>query len=84
MHKFMRTIGFSAYKGRQETEKLLRRLVKEAETSGYLPQMDGSRYCELRAEVAPGMGGALAGGRRIEPEVRLSGNTIFPMSLVQT
>ena len=61
MHKFMRTIGFSAYKGRQETEKLLRRLVKEAETSGYLPQMDGSHYCELRAEVAPGMGVALVG-----------------------
>ena len=30
MHKFMRTIGFSMYQKKQDMEKLLRRLAKEA------------------------------------------------------
>ena len=36
MHKFMRTIGFSMYQKKQDMEKLLRRLAKEAERIGQL------------------------------------------------
>lgn len=61
MHKFMRTIGFSMYQNKQETDKLLRRLTKEAEHSGLLTEKDGTRLCELRAETAPGMGVAIVG-----------------------
>ena len=56
MHKFMRTVGFSMYQKKQDMAKLLKRLVKEAEMTGRLAEQEGSRFCELRTEVAPGMG----------------------------
>ena len=61
MHKFMRTLGFSMYQKKQDMEKLLRRLAKEAERTGILTDTDGSRLCELRTEIAPGTGVAIAG-----------------------
>lgn len=61
MHKFMRTLGFSMYQKKQDMEKLLRRLVKEAERTGILTDTDGSRLCELRTEIAPGTGVAIVG-----------------------
>lgn len=61
MHKFMRTVGFSMYQKKQDMEKLLRRLAKEAESTGILTDTDGSRCCELRAELAPGIGVAMFG-----------------------
>lgn len=61
MHKFMRTIGFSKYQEKQDMEKLLRHLAKEADKAGQLSLQDGSRFCELRVETAPGMGVSMAG-----------------------
>lgn len=61
MHKFMRAIGFSKYQRKQDMEKLLRHLAKEADKGGGLPEQDGGRFCELRVETAPGMGVAMAG-----------------------
>jgi len=61
MHKFMRTLGFSMYQKKQDMEKLLRRLAKEAERTEILTDTDGSRLCELRTEIAPGTGVAIAG-----------------------
>lgn len=61
MHKFMRTIGFSQYQKKSQMEALLRQLEAEAVTSGTLAESEGSQFCELRAETAPGMGVVLAG-----------------------
>ena len=61
MHKFMRTLGFSMYQKKQDMEKLLRRLAKEAERTGILTDTDGSRLCELRTEIAPSTGVAIVG-----------------------
>lgn len=61
MHKFMRTVGFGMYQKKQDIEKLLRRLAKEGERTTILMDTDGSRLCELRAELAPGIGVAMVG-----------------------
>lgn len=61
MHKFMRTVGFSTYQKKKEMEQLLAQLAEEARSSGQLAEREGSVFCELRAELADGMGVALAG-----------------------
>ena len=61
MHKYMRTIGFSQYTSRQDLDKLLKKLVKDASKSDILKESDGEIFCELRAQTAPGMGVAIAG-----------------------
>ena len=61
MNKFIRTIGFSMYQKKQDMDKLLRRLAKEALTTGCLDEKDGSKLYELRAETAPGMGIVMVG-----------------------
>lgn len=61
MHKFMRTVGFSMYQKKQDMEKLLRRLAKEAEHREVLTDADGNRLCELRIELAPDLGVAIVG-----------------------
>ena len=76
MHKFMRTIGFSMYQKKQDMEKLLRRLAKEAERIGQLSEREGSTFCELRAETAPGMGVAMAG--EMSPKGTFSREYYFP------
>lgn len=76
MHKFMRTIGFSMYQKKQDTEKLLRRLAKEAESVGQLSEREGSTFCELRAEIAPGMGVAMAG--EMSPKGTFNREYYFP------
>ena len=76
MHKFMRTVGFSMYQKKQDMAKLLKRLVKEAEMTGHLAEQEGSRLCELRAEVAPGMGVAMIG--EMSPKGTFSREYYFP------
>ena len=51
MHKFMRTIGFSMYQKKQDMEKLLRRLAKEAERIGQLSEREGNRIRTLSVPV---------------------------------
>lgn len=76
MHKFMRTVGFSMYQKKQDLAKLLRRLAKEAEMTGHLTEQEGSRLCELRAEVAPGMGIAMVG--EMSPKGTFNREYYFP------
>lgn len=62
MHKFMRTVGFSACRNKRDLDVLLKKLVKEAKIKQELTQAGESQaFCEIRAEMAPGMGVAMAG-----------------------
>ena len=55
MHKFLRSIGFSTYRKKRDNEKLLASLIPSAKWRRI--QLDEeTNLCELRAEVAPGMG----------------------------
>ena len=55
MHKFLRSIGFSTYRKKRDIEKLLASLIPSAKW--HRIQLDEeTNLCELRAEVAPGMG----------------------------
>lgn len=76
MHKFMRTVGFSMYQKKQDMTKLLRRLAKEAEMTGHLTEQEGSRLCELRTEVAPGIGVAMVG--EMSPKGTFNREYYFP------
>ena len=64
------------YQKKQDMAKLLKRLVKEAEMTGHLAEQEGSRLCELRAEVAPGMGVAMIG--EMSPKGTFSREYYFP------
>ena len=60
MHKFLRSIGFSTYKRKRDIEKLLASLIPSAKWRRI--QLDEeTNLCELRAEVAPGMGIVMMG-----------------------
>jgi hypothetical protein len=61
MHKFLRSVGFSTYQKRKDINRLLDVLAQEA-TQKRLIQLDPeSNLCEIRTEVAPGMGIAMVG-----------------------
>ena len=64
------------YQKKQDMAKLLKRLVKEAEMTGRLAEQEGSRFCELRTEVAPGMGVAMIG--EMSPKGTFSREYYFP------
>lgn len=60
MHRFLRSIGFSTYQKKREIEKLL----AELETTGARRRIQidtDTNLCQIRAEVAPGMGVIMMG-----------------------
>lgn len=61
MHKFLRTIGFSLYQKDREIEKLLDKLCEDLSGMKRIQIDEESNLCELRREVAPGMGIAIFG-----------------------
>ena len=62
MHKFMRTIGFSMCRNKRDLDLLLKKLAQEAKNKQELTQAgEPHTFCEIRAEMAPGMGVAMAG-----------------------
>lgn len=61
MHKFLRTIGFSQYQKDKEIEKLLDKLCEDLSGLKRIQIDEESNLCELRREVAPGMGIAVFG-----------------------
>lgn len=61
MHKFLRTIGFSQYQKDKEIEKLLDKLCEDLSGLKRIQIDEESNLCELRREVAPGMGIAIFG-----------------------
>lgn len=79
MHKFMRTVGFSMYQKKQDIDRLLRRMARERADAACLNEKDGTRLCEIRAEVAPGMGIVLVG--HISPRGTFSREYYFPYVL---
>ena len=77
MHKFMRTVGFSMY----QKSRIWRSFKAPGKRSGDdrpLAEQEGSRLCELRTEVAPGIGVAMIG--EMSPKEHSAVNIIFPMS----
>lgn len=76
MHKFMRTVGFSKYQKKKDMEELLRQLAAQAVRTGKLAEKEGSMFCELRAEVADGMGVVMAG--EMDEEGTFSQEYYFP------
>lgn len=76
MHKFMRTIGFSMYQKKKDMEALLKDLAGQAVRTGRLTEKDGSMFCELRAELAEGMGVVMAG--EVDEEGNFNQEYYFP------
>ena len=60
MHRFLRSIGFSAYQKKRDIEGLLDRL-EEMGTRQMLQVDTDENLCQIRAELAPGMGVAIFG-----------------------
>ncbi|MDO4268984.1 MAG: DUF3881 family protein [Eubacteriales bacterium] len=60
MHRYLRSIGFSTYEKKRDIERLLDELETAASRSRIQIDID-TNLCELRAELAPGMGVVMAG-----------------------
>lgn len=60
MHKFLRSIGFSTYRKKRDIGRLLESLIPSAAWQK-LQLDEETNLCELRAEVAPGMGIVMMG-----------------------
>ncbi len=58
MHKFLRTVGFSMYQKKHDIDQLLRELTDQAEPGQIRKlQLDPeTNLCQVRAEMAPGIG----------------------------
>lgn len=61
MHRFLRSIGFSMYQKKRDIEKLLDKLEESAREKRLIQIDQETNVCELRSEVAPGMGVAIVG-----------------------
>lgn len=61
MHKFLRTIGFSLYQKDKDIEKMLDEFCEDLSDMKRIQIDEDSNLCELRREVAPGMGIAIFG-----------------------
>lgn len=61
MHKFLRSVGFSQYRKKRDIEKLLTELEKTATRRKRIQIDTDENLCEIRAEVAPGVGVAIVG-----------------------
>jgi hypothetical protein len=55
MHRFLRSVGFRTYTKKRDIEKMLSELEKTALRRRIEIDAD-ENLCELRAELAPGMG----------------------------
>lgn len=76
MHKFLRTIGFSLYQKDREIEKLLDRFCKDLSGMKRIRLDEESNLCEIRKEVAPGMGIAIFG--QMDRDGRFLRNYYYP------
>ena len=77
MHKFMRTVGFSMYQKKQDIDRLLPAWPESGQTPHAWMKKTARGLCEIRAEVAPGMGIVLVG--HISPRGTFSREYYFPM-----
>lgn len=61
MHRFLRSIGFGRYEKKREIEKLLDGLEQSGASRRRIQIEPDTNRCEIRADVAPGMGIAVVG-----------------------
>lgn len=61
MHKFLRTVGFSMYQKKRDIEKLIASLTEDKGQMKLIQLDPETNLCEIRAEVAPGMGISVVG-----------------------
>ena len=61
MHRYLRSVGFSTYKHKRKIEGLLTLLEQTTENRNCIQFEKGVNLCEIRAEVAPGMGVTMIG-----------------------
>lgn len=61
MHKFLRAAGFSMYQKKKDINALLKCLSKEASASKCIQTDRDTNFCEIRTEIAPGIGIAMFG-----------------------
>ncbi|NBH73213.1 DUF3881 family protein [Clostridiaceae bacterium] len=61
MHKFLRSVGFGSYQKKKEIARLLDELEEAAGERRRIQIEPDSNLCEIRAEVAPGMGIVIVG-----------------------
>ncbi len=61
MHKFLQSVGFGGYQKKKQVAKLLDELAKTAASKRQIQIDQDTNICELRAEVAPGMGIVMVG-----------------------
>lgn len=75
MHKFLRSVGFSTYRKKRDIEKLLDELEK-GNVRQCLELDEDENLCEIRAEVAPGMGIVMVG--EVEPDGHFRREFYYP------
>ena len=61
MHKFLRSIGFSLYQKDRDIDKLLDQMTEDVSGMKRIQLDEETNLCEIRKEVAPGMGIAVFG-----------------------
>lgn len=61
MHKFLRAAGFSMYQKKKDIRALLKCLSKDAKATKYIQVDRDTNLCEIRSEIAPGIGIAMFG-----------------------
>lgn len=61
MHKFLRSVGFGTYQKKKEIARLLDELEKTVSERRRIQIESDSNLCEIRAEVASGMGIVIVG-----------------------
>ncbi|MCI8515459.1 MAG: DUF3881 family protein [Hungatella sp.] len=63
MHRFLRTVGFSTYQKKHKIEDLMKNLTDQAGSNQIrkLQLDEETNLCEVRAEMAPGMGISIYG-----------------------
>lgn len=61
MHKFLRATGFSMYQKKRDIEALMDLLQKQSSMTRCVQVDQDTNVCEMRAEVAPGLGISVIG-----------------------
>lgn len=72
MHRFLRTVGFSTYKKKHQIDQLIKSLADHAspEQIRKIQLDEETNLCEVKAEMAPGMGVAVYGEMDDTGEIR--------------
>lgn len=71
MHKFLRTAGFSMYQKKKDINALLKCLAKDSNASKCIQIDRDTNLCEIRSEVAPGIGIAMFGEMNEKDELEV-------------